>query len=99
MGFGGVRDVTEEEEQREGDGEEGDKLCMRGWHSIALSMHFWAWLVCASNMEVAVHTTRSLLPNVALEDPIERFAGHLAREHETDLNFAVGPYQRGIHDA
>lgn len=38
-----MRDVTEDEEEGEGDGEEGDKLGMRRGHSIAfvILMHFW----------------------------------------------------------
>jgi hypothetical protein len=44
-------------------------------------------------------TPRSLLLDVALQDPIERFAGHLPGKHQANLNLAVAPYQRSVDDA
>jgi hypothetical protein len=36
---------------------------------------------------------------VPLQHPIERFARHLAGEHESNLDLAIGPYQRRVHNA
>lgn len=44
-------------------------------------------------------TPRPLFLDVSLQNPVERFARHLAGKHEEDLNLAVGPYQRRIDDA
>lgn len=43
VGFGGVRGgaVAEEEEEREGEGEEGGELGVRGGHAVAFVVHFW----------------------------------------------------------
>lgn len=44
-------------------------------------------------------TPRPLLLDVPLQDPVQRLARHLPREHQHDLNLAVGPYQRRVDDA
>lgn len=44
-------------------------------------------------------TFRPLLLDQPLEQEIERFAAHLAREHEQDLHFARRPYQGHVDDA
>jgi len=41
VGSGRVRLVTEQQEQSEGDGEEGDELRMGGWHAITFAEHFY----------------------------------------------------------
>jgi hypothetical protein len=41
-------------------------------------------------------TSGPLFLDVALQDPVERFTGHLTGEHESDLNLAVAPYQRRV---
>ena len=43
-----------------------------------------------------VLTSRTLLLEVTFEHPIEGLTGHLAGEHEANLNLAIRPYQRCI---
>jgi hypothetical protein len=43
-------------------------------------------------------TSGSLFLDVALQDPIESFASHLAREHETNFNLAITPHQSHVDD-
>jgi hypothetical protein len=46
-----------------------------------------------------VRTTRALLLDVALEDPIEGLAGHLAGEHGGNLDLTGGPDEGCVDDA
>lgn len=46
-----------------------------------------------------IHHPGPLLPDQALEREVEGLAGHLAREHEEDLDFAGGVEEGDVDDA
>lgn len=63
--------------------EKRHKLRMATGHAVTLSQHL----------------RRPRLANVPLEHPVERFAGHLAGEHEQDFHLARGVEEGGVGDA
>lgn len=75
--------MSQQEEKRQAQREKGHELCVRRRHAVTL----------------AVHLFRPLLLQKALQAEIQRFAGHLAAEHQEDLDFARRPDQRGVDDA
>jgi hypothetical protein len=74
--------VSKQEEQAEGQREVCDELRVRRRHAIPL----------------AVHLSGAFLAYPSLQEEVQRFAAHLAREHQKNLDFTRSPDQSHIDD-
>lgn len=88
--FRRVWNVPKEEEQHQRDGEEGDKLGMRGRHAVAFAVHFYSCVRIESEICGGEYLTSwTFFLDIALEHPIESLTSHLAREHQKNLNLTI----------
>lgn len=75
--------MSEEQEERQAQGEEGHELGVRRWHSVPLPMHLFG----------------SLLLQNPLQSKVESFARHLSSKHHEYLDFAGRPDQGCVYHA
>ena len=78
---------------------------MGGRHAVTFAVHFYDSILLDNRscdgitFSCSRRTFRPLLLDRSLEQEIQRLTAHLADEHQKDLDFAAGPYQRHVNNA